>query len=392
MRGLVGTVALVVGLGCQAERSSTTWEARREVLGDTTTVRTISGQAWSSVPELVEDLSIGVLDGPPEFMFGEVTRLADDLRGGVYVLDDQAVEIRHFDRRGELIRVVGQEGEGPGEYKRLTLGMVVDSGGVLHMHDWGNGRIARFDDEGNPLAAWPLPSSFLTTSRGTWLYSEGPGRLLVAARVEGDPALIRVEEGRLTDTLAVPRLPGMPEHRGGPYRVDTYWRWHPDGYFVVGVSDDYSLDLRRVNGVLRIRRDVGGVPVDSEEAGAWRRHFEWMEQQPSYSPPEGEWMPSTMPPFRDIEVSSDGRIWVQRNVRPAVLDLDEDPSVTPPIGGGQTFVYDVFEADGIFLGQIRFPDRVEPHVFGAGYVWGVRRGEFDEEYVVRLSLTVPDGS
>jgi hypothetical protein len=49
-------------------------------------------------------------------------------------------------------------------------------------------------------------------------------------------------------------------------------------------------------------------------------------------------------------------------------------------------VYDVFEADGSFLGSVRLPPRVSVSVFRGDQVWGVRRGEFDESYVVRLRL------
>jgi hypothetical protein len=157
---------------------------------------------------------------------------------------------------------------------------------------------------------------------------------------------------------------------------------------VVGVSNQYSLEARRSHGVLRIRRDVELLPVHPEEAEAQRRTFEWMEGHPSYMPPEGEWVPLTMPPFRDIEVGSDGRIWVRRNTHPIRIPVDEipDPDLPPRVGWAQPFLYDVFEADGTFLGEIRFPERFEPHLFRAGYVWGVRRGDFDEQYVVRLMI------
>jgi hypothetical protein len=313
--------------------------------------------------------------------------MAEDLRGGIYVLDGQVPEIRHFDRTGNFLGTIGREGAGPGEYGPLTLGMVVDSDGVLYVHDWANSpRVVRFSEDGGVLDPWPLDSPFLTTTPGTWLYSDAPGRLLITTRVEDVPALLVIDDGQVMDTLRVPRLSGMPEARGGPYRIETYWGWHPDGYFVVGVSDEYSLEERRPDGVLRIRRSIEKLPVHPEEADAYRRLFEWMEEQPAYRPPEGEWIPSTMPPFSGIGVGADGRIWVRRNTHPIRIPVVETSDGRPSVGFAQPFAYDVFEADGSFLGEIRFPERFEPHLFGTGYVWGVRRGEFDEEYVVRLSI------
>lgn len=212
--------------------------------------------------------------------------------------------------------------------------------------------------------------------------------MLVTARVNGEPALLVLQGGQVTDTLLVPWLPGVPEKRGGPYSIEKYWAWHPDGYFVVGVSDGYSLEAHRADGVLRIRRDVEEMTVHPDEADAVRRSFEWMARQPQYQPPEGEWIPSTMPPFRGITVGADGRIWVRRNTHPIQVPVEENPGGPPPVGFTQPYLYDVFEADGTFLGEIRFPQDFEPYLFEDGYVWGVRRGDLEEQYVVRLSLAV----
>jgi hypothetical protein len=386
MRRHVCTLAAMFTLACGAESTSTNWVVQRQVAGDTTTVHTLAGQVWPSEVRLDEELAIGVLDGPVHLIFGEITRMAEDLRGGVYVLDAQVPEIRHFDHTGEFVGTVGRSGEGPGEYTHLSLGMVVDSTGVLYMYDWGNGRIVRYAEDGRVLDPWRIDSSFRTTQPGTWIYSDAPGRVLVTTRLNVDSGLLVVVNGQVTDTLVVPQLPGLPEERGGPYRIETYWSWHPEGYFVVGVSNEYSLEERRPDGVLRIRRDVEKLPVHPEEADAYRRLFEWMEQQPAYRAPEGEWIPSTMPPFRGIEVGTDGRIWVRRNTHPIRISVVEYPDGRPSVEWAQPFVYDVFEADGSFLGEIRFPERFEPYLFGTRHVWGVRRGEFDEQYVVRLAL------
>ena len=132
-KGHLFMVATVFTLACGSESNATNWEAQRQVAGDTTTVHTLAGQVWPSEVRLEEDLAIGVLDGPVHLIFGEITRMAEDLQGGIYVLDAQVPEIRHFDGRGEFVGSVGRSGEGPGEYTHLTLGMVVDSTGVLEL-------------------------------------------------------------------------------------------------------------------------------------------------------------------------------------------------------------------------------------------------------------------
>lgn len=385
---MVMALTVLLTVACGEQPADTKWAVEREIAGDTTTIHTLGGQVWPSEAELREDLVVGALDGPAPLVFGEVSRLADDRRGGIYVFDTQVPEIRHFDSTGAFVGTIGRAGEGPGEYEAFSNGMVVDADGVLYVHVWGKRSIPRFAADGSPLEEWTLESRFATTSLGPWLYSDAADRVLVTSRVDGREALVVLQNGRVTDTLVVPWVPGVPEERGGPYSVERYWSWHPDGYFVVGVSDEYSLEAHRPDGVLRIRRDVEELPVHPEEAEAVRRSFEWMARQPQYRPPEGEWVPSTMPPFRGITVARDGRIWVRRNTHPIELPVEARPGGPPPVGFAQPYLYDVFEADGTYLGEIRFPRDFEPHLFEEGYVWGVRRGALEEQYVVRLSVMV----
>lgn len=378
--------AAIATPGCANDSVDGTWQSERTQLGDTVSVRTIAGQVWPDDAHPEIDLSIGVLEGDENYMFGSVIRMAEDGRGGVYVMDELGPVIRHFDEFGNSLGTVGRGGEGPGEYGSLSLGLVVDPTGTLFVSDWGNGRLVRFSVDGAAMDPWPIDAPFLTTTPGTWIFSDAPDRVLLRARVGDQQALLVVEEGVIVDTFLVPRLSGLPAERGGPYRVDQYWGWHPEGYFVVGVSNEYRFDIRAPGEVVRISRETELIPVHAEEAAEWRRHFEWMEREPRYNPPAGEWLPSTMPPYRGITVAGDGRIWVRRNTTPRPIEVRPVPNAPPPVAWSQPYWFDVFESDGRFLGGIRFPDSIEPMLFGVNHVWGLRRGDFDEQYVVRMTL------
>ena len=387
---VLGSILTVLITGCQMEAATGTWEVERGVVGDTTIVHTVAGQVWRQEMGAVEDLTIGVLDGPEELIFGEVFRLAEDRHGGVYVHDRQGPIIRHYDANGEFVSEVGGAGEGPEEYQSLILGMVVDPSGTLYVSDWGNGRIVRFTESGEPLDPWPLASAYLTTDLGTWIFEDGRGRILVRGSVDDHPALLVLEGGEVVDTLRVPKLEGMPDLRGGPYSVDLYWGWSRQGHFVVGVSNEYSFEARRAGGVLRVSRAVEALPVFRPEADAWIAQFEWMEREPAYRPPEGEWIPARMPPFREITVGADGRTWVRRNTHPVEIAAPVPSDGQPPVNWAQPYLFDVFDADGSYLGEVEFPEGVAPMLFGASHIWGVRRGDFDEQYVTRMSLLPVD--
>ena len=366
--------------------SSGSWVAVSDTIADTIVVHTVAGRLWERPTQLVEVLNIGILDGPEEYVFGEVLRMAEDLDGGIYVFDRQGPLIRHYDRAGGFIGTVGRAGEGPGEYSWASLGMVVGRDGVLTVHDWGNQRLSRFAADGTALNPWRFHSAFFTTVPGPGVFSDGDGHILVRIEADGRPALVVVDSAAVTDTLWVPQLPGLPPQRGGPYRVDAYRDWSPGGQFIVGVGNTYSFEVHGASGVTRIERDVEPLPVHPDEAAAWRKRFRWMEGQPDYRPPQGEWIPSAMPPFRGISAAGGGRIWVRRNAEPVLIEVEETEGRPPPVGWIQPFVYDVFEAKGSYLGEVRLPDGFEPHIFGEHHIWGVLRGELDQEYVVKLEL------
>ncbi|MGH7447519.1 MAG: hypothetical protein ACREK1_12875, partial [Longimicrobiales bacterium] len=99
-------------------------------------------------------------------------------------------------------------------------------------------------------------------------------------------------------------------------------------------------------------------------------------------------VPAVKPPYRAFEAGSNGRIWVQRHVaaekrEPASEPREDGP---PPLTWREPVVYDVFESDGTYMGEVRLPPRTSIHWIGRDHVWAVARGELDESYVVKLRI------
>ena len=77
----------------------------------------------------VEELArVGVLDGAPEYTFGQISYVAALRDGGVIVVDWQLAQIREYDSFGTYIGTFGREGEGPGEYQRINGMRVLPDG------------------------------------------------------------------------------------------------------------------------------------------------------------------------------------------------------------------------------------------------------------------------
>lgn len=104
------------------------------------------GEGWT----VVEDLSIGSLEGDLAYQFGQIGGV--DADGNVYITDAQTLEIRVFDGTGAYVRAIGAPGGGPGEFGRL-LGSNFVVGDELVVPDLGNMRVSRFTPDGDFIAS-----------------------------------------------------------------------------------------------------------------------------------------------------------------------------------------------------------------------------------------------
>ena len=106
---------------------------------------------------------VGMLDGPVEHLFGNITgavRLED---GSVVVGDEQSREVRMFDARGRHVWTSGREGEGPGDYQGLWL-LRRCQGATVTVYDWQLKRITELDSEGRVIGTLSAPRGWRTRS------------------------------------------------------------------------------------------------------------------------------------------------------------------------------------------------------------------------------------
>lgn len=378
----------------EAERFGN-WVAERDTVGDTVVVRTLSGSVWGYPATLIEELAIGVLDGDDELMFGEIQAMAADARGGIYVFDGQVPALRYYDEHGVYVRTLGGDGAGPGEYRDVALGLAVRSDGRLVMRDPRNGRLNVYDVDGTPWAHWQVASG-LFTQRAMVLDTNDHVflKVLLERPERNRPWRIGLlhlnSEGEIVDTIPDPRIAGEPSTAGGTFLPGKTWDLSPLGYVVVGVTGDYRFEIRRVHEpVVHVERSFEAVSLLSDERAAHEARNEWMRQnQGQFMTSEIPPLPDTKPAYRALFVGERGRIWVHRHVTARRVDtaVEPRPNRPPPLGWREPTIYDVFEADGVYLGEVQVPERTSIKVFRGDTLWGIRRGDLDEQYVVRLHI------
>ncbi|MCJ7627031.1 MAG: 6-bladed beta-propeller [Longimicrobiales bacterium] len=391
------------------------WVAAYDTIGDTIVVRTLSGSLWRDTADLVPEVSIGMFDGPEEYIFGDVVSLAHGSDGTIYVMDRQVPALRVYNLDGTYRTTFGREGEGPGEYKRPDGGLNVLSDGRIVLRDPSNARIQVYSPGGEALDTWRIRGNFNTSRRMVVDRQDRSHALILldpeASVTDWKTGLMQINpDGTMGDTLVIPDTPweeptieATHETEDGgtnmsvnsvPFAPTENAVLSPGGYFIHGISTEYALTLLRKNGpTLRIEKDFTPVAVAAgerreEEVGAVRNM--------RYTDPNWRWngppIPDVKPPFSRFYAGEDGTIWVAihqpaKRVEDTFYDSTDPDAI--PNEWREPLVFDVFAEDGSYLGAVRAPDGLSTYpqpVFTREWVLGVVRDEFDVQTVVRFRV------
>ncbi len=361
--------------------------------------------------ELIEEMRIGSLDGPAEYSFSDINSIAVSQSGAVYVDDAHPPTIREFGPDGRFVRSIGREGEGPGEFRSIA-GVSVLPDDRVAFWDRGARRITVYRTDGeldetlriegvNP----PYPfaeRSFLTDVEGDFylrIFVEpaSSGRDLAAMRY----GYARISpDGTVLDTLAVPEAPGTSGQsiviytRAGdrnPFLEEALDALSPFGYLVAGFNGNYEFTILDSAGTIQVEREgFQPVEVKAGERAEWQARVAHAERRSGGSYAE---VPRWKPAYRDLWVDSDGRIWVHRYAE-AVRRDEPIPELWPEVLEGtepsitweEPTLYDVFGANGRLLRCVGVPADSEVMASRGSLVWGISRGDLDEQYVVRWRI------
>ena len=282
---------------------------------------------------------IGILDGPLEYIFGDVTgavRLDD---GSIVVADEQSHNVRRYDAAGRHLWTSGREGDGPGEYRGLRL-LRDCPGAAITVFDWVLDRITEMDSGGNVVDMRSLNSAGVNpygepacSADGRLVFTPWPeDRRSVLDRAVGESWRWRMSlRYALGDGATVLRsgIPGAERTRISEGSVlPSYWGrsmvFAPGGTGVwYGTADNYELEhLDWTGRVTRIARWAGpDLAVTEEQVDRYRDYLMGLDR---YADPEGrrrfelevwprrrEYLPDRFPAYEALLALPDGGLWVR---------------------------------------------------------------------------------
>lgn len=399
--GLLGA-GLIGGWACSGDRASA-WTGTVETQPDgARLVRNRGDGLWTADREaswvLEEELRIGTVEGTGPDAFGNVGGVFVDGPGRIHVVESQAREIRVFDVNGAPIRILGGEGEGPGEF-RFIAGMAWDNTGTMWVVDFLNGRYTRYDTVGVVVGTARRESRFMRigpfrggiTPEGV-LYdtdlhvpagSDHLPPLMLAAGMGGSRLILRamlsLDGAPVSDTVELPVTSTEPvtfrtegAMIGSPYNTSVHWTFDPRGSLWVGQSDAYRIEQHTLDGVRRlvIDRDYSPVPVTADEVDAWVQSDGAARFRERGGRIDASQLQDVKPIFDGFVVDDTGYLWVRLGSRADAVR------------------FDVFDPEGRYLGVVEGVTgmvRLAPVIRGDRF-YAVLRDSLDVPYVVRYRI------
>jgi hypothetical protein len=339
---LVFTELIFAAAGAAAPQAK--WKGTIVKEGDATVVRNPKEPLYKTpVLEFKEELSIGGPDAQGAAAFGSTRSVVVDDDGTVYVLDEQAAEVKAYDASGRHVRTIGRKGQGPGELEfPMTLSLNRGKGELaVQLQSRG---IVFFKTDGTFLRHQSLHG--LISGRGR-VDSRGQVYLLEIALDEAGSRYVTKKLAPDASLLAVISETPAPVGKGSRQairaflpvnyflidRTDRFVYGHPETYEIQYFGPDEAKVQRR------ILRDYDPVAVTAEEKAAL------MKQAPPGMKIEVEF-PKNHPAYARFFLSDLGHLFVQ----------------TYEKAGDGMFVHDVFDPEGRFIGRISLkPNGLEIH-------------------------------
>jgi hypothetical protein len=308
------------------------WKGRIDKEGDVVVVKNPrSPQYGAGAFSLEEDLSVGGQDSA-DTLLAEITSIAVDGRGVIFVLDGKDKDVKVFGQDGKHIKTLGKAGQGPGEFPNPQSIRFNENNEIVVVNV---ARLSIFDASGNYLRDISLGGQILM---GIWPDSRGNyfGYCIANMGPEGRYELHKYD-GAFKDLFVIESSPLMNSGRDGydPFFPVLRWAPLPGGGVVCGHAVKPELRVHDTNGrlVRKIQFDPEPVPVAQED----------VKERTEGTRPEMMnvlKVPKYYPAFRYLMSDDEGRIYV--------LSWERPP-------GRKGYYFDVFDSEGKYLARAVIP-------------------------------------
>lgn len=381
------------------------WEGTVTDSAGVPVVSNTGGGVWESGEEwtVVEELRIGTATNEPEYQFGMIAGIDVGADGRIYVMDQQASQVRVFSPDGQFLASVGEPGGGPGELGQGAGPVFVGPGDTITVPDAGQQRVTRFAPDGSPVGSYAVPMNegipvkWMETPEAELVQQAMimamPGQMDVEPR---NLLLHRAGNGEIKDTLMVMPAGQTMDFSGGQPRMTLFapepmWALGPDGRLIAGNNSRYRLEVYSPEGTLEriIAKERDRRPISEDDQGEFRRIIQEAWERAGMPPQAVDMMSQALhfaefyPAYANVVGGPERTTWVQSVQSPETVRETGATFDIQDIGGPE---WEVFDAEGRLLGVVRMPNRFMPLLFKDDQIYGVLRDDLDIQYAARLRL------
>jgi hypothetical protein len=220
--------------------------------------------------KFIQELVISEASLPEGKFFNRILTSAVDKKGCVYVCDIDANNIKKFNAKGEYVKTIGKEGQGPGDFNTpLDIEVVQDR---LVVWESMNMRISILNLDGDFIKSilynsaqlgWPYEIKALPNEKMIFetqvSYRRGPSRpwecylRLFSYDMEHIKDLYK-KEFWTRKNITSPRRQSIPI----PFSARVHWDVTPKGNIVIGFSKSYDIDIN-MNQLMSLKKTRSNI-------------------------------------------------------------------------------------------------------------------------------------
>ena len=318
-----------------------------------------------------EAFRIGDETAGDSVLLGYVFTMAVDSKGQLYLTDSGFKGIRMFSSNGILIREIGREGKGPGEFAAMPS-VHIGPGDSLYALDRTAARITIFSPQDQSLVTTvsvlgpgaPRPAAFLGASRRgllvefTSYYTPGSESLIRMSTLvkhvhwNGTVAPDTIAQLPITD-FVVFDIEGAVGIRFLPYAASPHFAFSADQVLYYGMGDAINITIAALDGATRHKISLPHMPVfvtraEREAAAAGVRHGGTRKKLLTN-------IPANKPAINALFLDDTGHMWIRLS-RPQ---------------SDQTITWLVLDNSGVVVAKANVPKDVRLLAERGGRAFGV---------------------